>query len=182
MLADSTITCPDCGTAKTETMPTDACQYFYECTGCGTLLRPKPGDCCVFCSYGSVPCPPIQAGDTPTCGAYRGFGSDVANFVLERMADAAVAELNDDPLQFRRRNFIQPDQFPYLIPTGNMYDSGNYPAVLDKALGLLDYGEWRKRQEEARQNGRYIGIGVATCQERSVFSATEFWMLNEEPG
>ena len=115
-------------------------------------------------------------------GAYRGFGSDVANFVLERMVDAAVAELNDDPLQFRRRNFIQPDQFPYLIPTGNMYDSGNYPAVLDKALSLLDYTEWRKRQEEARQNGRYIGIGVATCQERSVFSATEFWMLNEEPG
>jgi CO/xanthine dehydrogenase Mo-binding subunit len=115
-------------------------------------------------------------------GAYRGFGSDVANFVLERMVDAAVAELNDDPLQFRRRNFIQPNQFPYLIPTGNMYDSGNYPAVLDKALSLLDYTAWRKRQEEARQNGRYIGIGVATCQERSVFSATEFWMLNEEPG
>jgi hypothetical protein len=56
----STITCPTCGSAKTETMPTDACQFFYECTGCGMLLRPKPGDCCVFCSYGSVPCPPIQ--------------------------------------------------------------------------------------------------------------------------
>jgi CO/xanthine dehydrogenase Mo-binding subunit len=115
-------------------------------------------------------------------GAYRGFGSDVSNFVLERMVDTAIAELNDDPIEFRRRNFIQPDQFPYLIPTGNMYDSGNYPAVLDRALGLLDYAGWRKKQEEARQNGRYIGIGVATCQERSVFSATEFWMLNEEPG
>ncbi len=115
-------------------------------------------------------------------GAYRGFGSDVGNFVIERMVDAAVAELNDDPVEFRRRNFIQPDQFPYLIPTGNMYDSGNYPAVLDKALQLLDYHGWRKKQEEARRRGRYIGIGVATCQERSVFSATEFWMLNEEPG
>jgi len=115
-------------------------------------------------------------------GAYRGFGSDVSNFVLERMVDTAIAELNDDPIEFRRRNFIQPDQFPYLIPTGNMYDSGNYPAVLDRALGLLDYAGWRKKQAEARQNGRYIGIGVATCQERSVFSATEFWMLNEEPG
>jgi len=115
-------------------------------------------------------------------GAYRGFGSDVGNFVLERMVDAAAAELNDDPLQFRRRNFIQPDQFPYLIPTGNMYDSGNYAAVLDKAVGLLDYAGWRKRQEEGRQSGRYIGIGIATCQERSVFSATEFWMLNEDPG
>ena len=67
VIPSSTITCPACGTAKTETMPTDACQYFYECTGCGEVLRPKPGDCCVFCSYGSVPCPPIQAGETPTC-------------------------------------------------------------------------------------------------------------------
>ena len=58
--AASTITCPMCGTAKAETMPTDACLFFYECTGCGALVRPKPGDCCVLCSYGSVPCPPIQ--------------------------------------------------------------------------------------------------------------------------
>jgi hypothetical protein len=56
----STITCPLCGSAKTEAMPSDTCQFFYECTGCGALLRPKPGDCCVFCSYGSTPCPPVQ--------------------------------------------------------------------------------------------------------------------------
>ncbi|TXH38899.1 MAG: hypothetical protein E6Q98_01495 [Rhodospirillaceae bacterium] len=56
----STITCPECGHQTTETMPTDSCQYFYECGGCGTLLKPKAGDCCVFCSFGSVPCPPIQ--------------------------------------------------------------------------------------------------------------------------
>ncbi|PVY57407.1 hypothetical protein C8D04_2692 [Simplicispira sp. 125] len=48
-------------------MPTDACQWFYECEECHTVLRPKPGDCCVFCSYGSVPCPPIQSGDQATC-------------------------------------------------------------------------------------------------------------------
>jgi hypothetical protein len=60
LITESTITCPVCGTAKAETMPTDACLYFYECTGCGALLRPKRGDCCVFCSYGSVPCPPVQ--------------------------------------------------------------------------------------------------------------------------
>jgi hypothetical protein len=57
----STITCPRCGFAASEAMPTDACQFFYECLGCGAMLRPKPGDCCVFCSYGSVRCPPIQA-------------------------------------------------------------------------------------------------------------------------
>jgi len=60
VMLESTITCPNCGTAKPEIMPTDVCQFFYDCDGCGSLLHPKPGDCCVFCSYGSVPCPPIQ--------------------------------------------------------------------------------------------------------------------------
>jgi hypothetical protein len=70
VISQSTLTCPVCGTSKTETMPTDACLFFYECTGCGTLLRPKPGDCCVFCSYGTVPCPPIQlaGGKKGCCG------------------------------------------------------------------------------------------------------------------
>ncbi|MGH6848817.1 MAG: GDCCVxC domain-containing (seleno)protein [Methylocella sp.] len=61
MIRESIITCPRCATAKSETMPVDACQFFYECSGCGATLRPEAGDCCVFCSYGSVPCPPIQA-------------------------------------------------------------------------------------------------------------------------
>ena len=56
----STLTCPQCEHAKLEKMPTDACQYFYECEGSGALLKPLAGDCCVFCSYGDVPCPPIQ--------------------------------------------------------------------------------------------------------------------------
>lgn len=57
---ESTITCPECGFSKVETMPTDACQYFYECTNCGKILKPIKGDCCVFCSYGTVKCPSIQ--------------------------------------------------------------------------------------------------------------------------
>ena len=56
----STITCPNCGWQETETMRTDACQYFHDFKGCGTVLRPKSGDCCVFCSYGSFPCPSVQ--------------------------------------------------------------------------------------------------------------------------
>jgi hypothetical protein len=64
---ESTITCPECGFAKAETMPTDACQWFYACAGCGALLRPRPGDCCVFCSFGTVRCPPVQRGDA-CCG------------------------------------------------------------------------------------------------------------------
>ncbi|MEJ2132152.1 MAG: GDCCVxC domain-containing (seleno)protein [Gammaproteobacteria bacterium] len=56
----STLRCPACGHSERERMPTAACQFFYECKACGSLLRPLAGDCCVFCSYGDVPCPPIQ--------------------------------------------------------------------------------------------------------------------------
>ncbi|CAN7282940.1 hypothetical protein LJR090_002025 [Bosea sp. LjRoot90] len=69
----SIISCPHCEHQACERMPTDACQFFYECKGCGTLIKPKPGDCCVFCSYGDVPCPPIQQAQAggeagPCCG------------------------------------------------------------------------------------------------------------------
>ena len=62
-ILESTITCPECGHARIEQMPEDACVFFYECPACHTRLRPNPGDCCVFCSFGSVPCPPIQLGN-----------------------------------------------------------------------------------------------------------------------
>jgi hypothetical protein len=61
MIETSTITCPQCGHQASERMPADACQFFYDCKGCGARPKPKAGDCCVFCSYGSAPCPPIQA-------------------------------------------------------------------------------------------------------------------------
>ena len=60
MILQSVLTCPGCGHAKRETMATDACQFFYDCASCNALLRPLPGDCCVFCSFGSVDCPPMQ--------------------------------------------------------------------------------------------------------------------------
>ena len=53
IIEQSTITCPACGHAATEAMPANACQFFYDCKGCGARLKPRPGDCCVFCSYGS---------------------------------------------------------------------------------------------------------------------------------
>lgn len=63
MVIESTITCPQCGAAQAETMPTDACLHFYECPSCHTMLTPKPGDCCVFCSYGTEKCPPRRASE-----------------------------------------------------------------------------------------------------------------------
>lgn len=68
IVLDSTLTCPHCSYAKTERMPITACQWHYECENCHAVLQPKPGDCCVFCSYGSVPCPPRQE-----CGDHRGY-------------------------------------------------------------------------------------------------------------
>lgn len=69
----SRLTCPLCGESSRQTMPEDACQWFFECPSCGELLSPLPGDCCVFCSYGDVPCPPIQEarrdGKTGCCGS-----------------------------------------------------------------------------------------------------------------
>lgn len=64
MIEQSTITCPKCGDRCTETMPADACVFFYQCKSCGELLRPLPGDCCVFCSYGSAKCPSMQQGQS----------------------------------------------------------------------------------------------------------------------
>lgn len=60
VVLQSLITCPKCGFKKMETMPENACTYFYECESCKVLLKPLPGDCCVFCSYGTMKCPPIQ--------------------------------------------------------------------------------------------------------------------------
>jgi len=57
----STITCPECGHSKEETMPEDSCQFFYECENCKTVIKPQKGDCCVYCSYGTEKCPSIQA-------------------------------------------------------------------------------------------------------------------------
>jgi len=69
VVTESTLTCPSCGHTKTEVMPTDTCQFLYECERCHVVLRPKPGHCCVYCSYGTVPCPPMQqSGQAGCCG------------------------------------------------------------------------------------------------------------------
>jgi hypothetical protein len=59
---ESELACPYCGHRAVETMPSDSCRFFHECVACRTVMRPKAGDCCVFCSYGSVKCPPVQTG------------------------------------------------------------------------------------------------------------------------
>ena len=87
-------------------------------------------------------------------GVFRGAGSEVHNWVLERLVDARGRRSSASTASScAARNLIQPDQFPYKIPTGNVYDSGDYPAVLDKALAHADLDFWRAEQARARERG-----------------------------
>ncbi|MCG3169899.1 MAG: Caffeine dehydrogenase subunit alpha [Pseudomonadales bacterium] len=110
----------------------------------------------------------VLSNKLPT-SAYRGMGPPPHFFVLEQMVDIAARELGIDPVELRRRNYIRPEQFPYTIPSGNEYDSGDYPATLEAVLGHADYPALRRFQREARAAGRWIGIGVANAVEPGVF-------------
>ncbi|HID81058.1 MAG TPA: hypothetical protein EYH06_11395 [Chromatiales bacterium] len=68
MILNSIITCPECGFKKEEEMPENTCQFSYRCTNCKTVIKTKKGDCCVYCSYGDVPCPPVQIAGAACCG------------------------------------------------------------------------------------------------------------------
>lgn len=103
--------------------------------------------------------------NTNTLSAYRGAGRPEAAYVIERLVNACARELGEDPLEFRRRNFIQPDQFPYETPFGSGYDSGDYEKTLDKALEYIDYEGFREEQAAARDEGRYLGIGFSNYIE-----------------
>ena len=93
--------------------------------------------------------------------AQRGFGKESANLAMERIMDAVARRLELDPALVRRRNLVGSDEFPVQDGDGLVLDSGDYAAVLDEALELFDYDAERKRQQEARSKGRYLGIGVA---------------------
>ena len=71
VVLESVLICPHCGFAKREIMPTDACQFYYECGKCKSVLRPNPGDCCVFCSFGSIKCPSMQIRDSSANTEFR---------------------------------------------------------------------------------------------------------------
>jgi CO/xanthine dehydrogenase Mo-binding subunit len=100
---------------------------------------------------------------------YRGMGPPPHYFVLESLVDMAARKLNMDVAEIRRKNYIQPEQFPYTIPSGNEYDSGNYEACLDKVLDLADYQALREEQTKAREAGRLVGISVVNAIEPGVF-------------
>ena len=97
--------------------------------------------------------------------AYRGAGRPEATYILERMMDIAAVELGMDPVEIRRKNFPDKSEFPFGTSAGLSYDSGDYHLALDRALEAADYPAMRAQQEEARNDGRYLGIGFSTYVE-----------------
>ncbi|HEX9464337.1 MAG TPA: molybdopterin cofactor-binding domain-containing protein, partial [Alphaproteobacteria bacterium] len=99
--------------------------------------------------------------------AVRGFGQSPTNFALERTVDRIAAFLKMDRIAIRQKNLIRKEQFPYTIPSGSTYDSGDYQTVLDKALTAADYAALLRTRDEARRTGKLAGIGISTCLEPS---------------
>jgi 2-furoyl-CoA dehydrogenase large subunit len=110
--------------------------------------------------------------------AYRGFGQSPTNYVIERIVDKMAYALGMDRVALRTKNVIQPDQFPYRIPSGTYYDSGDYPAVLAKALETARWDELVQERDRLRQEGRLAGIGVACCIEPGGGNALFLPLLN----
>jgi carbon-monoxide dehydrogenase large subunit len=108
----------------------------------------------------------VATNTTPT-GAYRGAGRPEASAALERAVDLFADEAGLDPAEVRRRNFVQPDAFPFTTPTGTIYDSGNYEESLNRALDAAGYNELLEEQARRRASGdrRLMGIGIATYVE-----------------
>lgn len=113
--------------------------------------------------------------------AYRGGGRPEACYVVERLVQRAAAELDIDPAEFRRRNYIQPDDFPYESPVDAVYDSGDYEPALDRALELADYDAYRRRQSELRESGRYVGIGIGSLVESAGTAQAESGLVRFHP-
>jgi aerobic carbon-monoxide dehydrogenase large subunit len=117
--------------------------------------------------------------NTAMVDAYRGAGRPEASYLIERMVDRFAAEIGMDPAEVRRKNFIQPDQFPYQNAVGLLpYDSGNYEPALDRALEMAGYADFRKQQAEARAQGRYLGLGLSSYVEICGVAPTA-WVTSE---
>ena len=98
----------------------------------------------------------------PPCTPNRGYSRLQHLWFMERVLDICGHELNIPADEMRLRNYIQPDQFPYTTPNGNIYDSGDYPQMLQKAKTLIGYDDWIKKQAEWRAQGRLVGIGIGS--------------------
>ncbi len=111
--------------------------------------------------YDAISVTTNKAGQVPV----RGFGQSPTNYMIEAAVDKVARHLGMDRIEIRRRNLINHDEFPYEIPSGSKYDSGDYHTVLQKSLDKANYDNLLKRRDQARAEGRLAGIGIVTCLE-----------------
>ena len=97
--------------------------------------------------------------------AYRGAGRPEGNYYLERLVDTAAREMGIDPIEIRRRNHVKPEQIPYKAPSGSTYDSGNFPAILDRALAFSQWNDFAARKAESARRGKIRGRGIGQFLE-----------------
>jgi len=149
----------------------------------GTFLPGTTGSMAVGCY--DIPVVDIHTSgiytNTMGVGAYRGAGRPEAAYYIERAIDLLAAKAGLDPIEVRKINFIDPGSFPYVTATGVRYDTGEYSKSLTKALETAGYAQLRAHQEELRQQGRYIGIGLATYVEICGFGPWESSTVRVEP-
>ncbi len=119
--------------------------------------------------------------NTTPVGAYRGAGRPEANYYMERLVDTAAVETGIDRIALRRRNHIPPEAMPYKSPNGNTYDSGEFTALLDKALALADWDGFAARKAESRTRGRLRGLGIGDYLELTGVSGREMGGIRFEP-
>lgn len=113
--------------------------------------------------------------------AYRGAGRPEGNYYMERLIDTAAAEMGIDPVELRRRNHIRPDELPYKAPSGSVYDSGDFPAILDKALEAADWAGFPARRSESERRGKLRGRGVGQFLEVTAPVQAEYGGVHFEP-
>ncbi|HYF95422.1 MAG TPA: xanthine dehydrogenase family protein molybdopterin-binding subunit [Symbiobacteriaceae bacterium] len=150
-------------------------QKWYDNVG-GYIRAPEPA--CSFRTHGNFVGPykvrdleldaHLVVTNKSLTGPNRGYGCQQLYFPMERLLDAAAEKLAIDPAEIRRRNLIEASQMPYTTPTGGVYDSGDYPATLQRGLDTANYAELRREQAEARKQGKLFGIGMALAVDPSV--------------
>ncbi len=116
----------------------------------------------------------------PPCTPNRGYSRLQHLWFMERVIDICAHELNIPADEMRMRNYIQPEQFPYTTPNGNIYDSGDYPQMLSKAKELIGYDQWKQKQAEARAEGRLIGIGIGSTVDSGTNNFGQSVYINPE--
>src|SRR6266436_2423578 len=153
---------------------------------CGAYPRYEPLGCVIWAQVlpGAYRVRNVRFDMSQVCsnkcpvGPNRGYSRMQQLWFLERVLDICAHELGIPADEMRLRNYIQPEQFPYQTPNGCVYDSGNYPAMLKLAKELIGWDKWKKEQERARKQGRWVGIGIGSTLDSGTNNFGQAQIIN----